>query len=37
MEFSPLRFLDLDVSLMLADEVRNSQEEEVVLEPRPYV
>ena len=28
MESSPLRFLDLDVSLMLADEVRNSQEEE---------
>ena len=28
MESSPLRFLDLDVSLMLADEVRISQEEE---------
>jgi hypothetical protein len=28
MESSPLRFLDLDVSLMLADEVRNSQEKE---------
>ena len=28
MESSPLRFLDSDVSLMLADEVRNSQEEE---------
>ena len=28
MESSPLRFLDLDVSLMLAGEVRNSQEEE---------
>ena len=28
MESSPLRFLDLDVSLMLAGEVRNSQEDE---------
>jgi len=28
MENSPLRFLDYDVSLMLADEVRISQEEE---------
>jgi hypothetical protein len=28
MEFSPLRFLDYDVSLMLTDEVRNSQEKE---------
>jgi hypothetical protein len=28
MESSPLRFLDLDVSLMLVDEVRNSQEKE---------
>ena len=28
MESSPLRFLDLDVSLMLADEVRSSQEDE---------
>ena len=28
MENSPLRFLDYDVSLMLAGEVRNSQEEE---------
>jgi len=28
MENSPLRFLDCDVSLMLAGEVRNSQEEE---------
>ena len=28
MENSPLRFLDLDVSLMLAGEVRNSQEKE---------
>ena len=28
MEFSPLRFLDLDVSLMLADQVRISQEDE---------
>jgi len=28
MEFSPLRFLDYDVSLILADEVRNSQEKE---------
>ena len=28
MESSPLRFLDLDVSLMLANEVRNSQEDE---------
>tara|TARA_B110000046_G_C12871187_1_gene346081 strand:- start:142 stop:471 length:330 start_codon:yes stop_codon:yes gene_type:complete len=29
MENSPLRFLDYDVSLMLADQVRLSQEEEV--------
>ena len=29
MENSPLRFLDYDVSLMLADQVRISQEEEV--------
>ena len=29
MENSPLRFLDYDVSLMLADEVKISQEEEV--------
>ena len=28
MENSPLRFLDMDVSLMLADQVRLSQEEE---------
>ena len=28
METSPLRFLDMDVSLMLADQVRISQEEE---------
>ena len=28
MEHSPLRFLDYDVSLMLADQVRLSQEEE---------
>ena len=28
MENSPLRFLDYDVSLILADEVRNSQEKE---------
>ena len=28
MESSPLRFLDFDVSLLLADEVRNSQEKE---------
>ena len=28
MENSPIRFLDLDVSLMLADQVRVSQEEE---------
>jgi len=30
MEESPLRLLDLDVSLMLADQVRISQEEEAV-------
>ena len=28
MESSPLRFLDYDVSLMIADQVRNSQEDE---------
>lgn len=27
MEYSPLRFLDNDVSIMLSDEVRNSQEQ----------